>query len=216
MFKHLSQDLRYAFRSLVAKPGFAFVAILTLALGIGANTTLFGIVHALLLSPVRGIGAPERIVEIGRTRAGQGFDTISYPDFIDYAAGAKSSFDGMFVYSLEALNVSSGAEPQRAARIARQRRILFHFAYAGFSRPPARSCRRRRRQFPVRRRGQLFGLAEILRRRRKRDRKDGRGQWTQLRPDRRSRAGIPRPHCRTVPGLLSASASTFAAAPGFP
>ncbi len=114
MFKHLSQDLRYAFRSLIAKPGFAFVAIFTLALGIGANTTLFGIVHALLLSPVRGIGAPERIVEIGRTQAGQGFDTISYPDFSDYAAGAKSSFDGMFVYSLEALNVSSGAEPQRA------------------------------------------------------------------------------------------------------
>jgi predicted permease len=114
MFAHLFSDLRYGLRSLIAKPGFTLLAVLTLALAIGANTTLFGIVHALLLSPVRGIGAPEQVVEIGRTQAGQGFDTMSYADFRDYATDAKSSFDGMFVYSLEALNVRSGAEPQRA------------------------------------------------------------------------------------------------------
>jgi predicted permease len=114
MLNQVLQDLRYAVRSLIAKPGFTLVAVLTLALGIGANTTLFGIVNALLLSPVRGIGTPEQVVELGRTRAGQGFDTISYPDFRDYAAGTKDSFDGMFAYSLEALNVSSGGEPQRA------------------------------------------------------------------------------------------------------
>ncbi|MDR3389693.1 MAG: ABC transporter permease [Rudaea sp.] len=114
MYSHLFQDLRYGLRSLLAKPGVTLIAVLTLALGIGANTALFGIVHALLLSPVRGIGAPERVVEVGRTRGGEGFDTISYLDFRDYQGGTKSSFDGMFVYSMEALNVSSGSEPQRA------------------------------------------------------------------------------------------------------
>lgn len=112
MFNRLLQDLGYGLRTLLARPGFAFVTILTLGLAIGAHTMLFGVVHALLLSPVRGIGAPERVVEIGRTRGGEGMDTISYPDFVDYS-GAKS-FDGMYAYSLDALNVTGGGDPRRA------------------------------------------------------------------------------------------------------
>jgi hypothetical protein len=112
MFGQMMRDLGYGVRGLLARPGFAFVTILTLALAIGAHTTLFGIVHALLLSPVRGIGSPDRVVEVGRTQGGSGMDTISYPDFVDYAAG--QSFDGLYAYSLEALNVTGNGDPSRA------------------------------------------------------------------------------------------------------
>ncbi len=112
MSGQLLRDLGYGLRGLLARPGFAFVTILTLGLAIGAHTMLFGVVNALLLSPVRGMDAPDRLVEIGRTRGGSGMDTISYPDFIDYS-GAKS-FDGTYAYSLEALNVTSSGDPRRA------------------------------------------------------------------------------------------------------
>lgn len=112
MFGHMLRDLGYGLRALLARPGFAFVTILTLGLAIGAHTMLFGVVHALLLSPVRGIGAPDRLVEIGRTHGGAGMDTISYPDFADYAQA--KSFDGLYAYSLEALNVTGKDDPRRA------------------------------------------------------------------------------------------------------
>jgi len=112
MFNLVLHDLRHGLRTLLARPGFALVTILTLGLAIGAHTMLFGVVHALLLSPVRGIGAPDRLVEIGRTHGGAGMDSISYPDFLDYA-DAKS-LDGMYAFSLDALNVTSGGDPQRA------------------------------------------------------------------------------------------------------
>ena len=109
---NIFNDLRFGLRQLLARPGFTLAAVLSLAIGIGATAALFAVVNTLLLSPVAGIGAPQNVVEVGRT-TGHGFDTLSYPDFRDYAANAKS-FDGMFAYSLQALNVSRGDEPQRA------------------------------------------------------------------------------------------------------
>lgn len=112
MFGHMLRDLGYGLRGLLARPGFTFVTILALGLAIGAHTTLFGIVHALLLSPVRGIAAADRIVEVGRTRGGSGMDTISYPDFVDYAQA--TAFDGLYAYSIEPLNVTGSGDPRRA------------------------------------------------------------------------------------------------------
>jgi putative ABC transport system permease protein len=58
----LVQDLRYGARMLMKNPGFTLVAVFTLALGIGANTTIFSVLNALLLKPVPGIADQERIV----------------------------------------------------------------------------------------------------------------------------------------------------------
>ena len=83
-------DLRFGARMLRRAPGFTITAALTIALGIGANTTIFSILNALLLRPPAGTVRPAELVLLGRTQQGQGFDTFSYPDYIDYRDGARS------------------------------------------------------------------------------------------------------------------------------
>src|SRR4030095_7564445 len=78
------RDAVYASRLLLKHPGFTAVAVLALALGIGANTTIFSVVNALLLRSIPGVVEPERLVLVGRTNDGQGFDSFSYPDYKDY------------------------------------------------------------------------------------------------------------------------------------
>ena len=64
----LTQDVRFAFRMLRRNPGFTAIAIIALALGIGANTAIFSVVYAVLLEAV-ALGDPSRIVEIREPRA---------------------------------------------------------------------------------------------------------------------------------------------------
>ncbi|NKB90514.1 MAG: FtsX-like permease family protein [Acidobacteria bacterium] len=80
-----THDLRLAVRSLVRRPLFTGLAVLSLAVGIGANTAIFSAVNRLLLKPMSGIENSDRIVEVGNTTEG-GFYAVGYPDLVDLRA----------------------------------------------------------------------------------------------------------------------------------
>src|SRR3982751_4150719 len=94
-------DLLFAFRQLRKSPGFTFVAILTLALGIGANTAIFSVVNAVLLKPLP-YPEPQQLVGLGsadtrEVRTSGSPDSISFPDFNDWRAQNRT-FASMAVY----------------------------------------------------------------------------------------------------------------------
>src|SRR5262245_57911826 len=79
-FDLLVQDLRYAWRTLRRAPVFTLVASLSLAFGIGANTAIFGVIHAVLLAPI-GVPAPEQLAVLRRSDAQTGNNTFAYDEF---------------------------------------------------------------------------------------------------------------------------------------
>jgi len=107
------QDLRFAVRMLAKSPGFTAMAVLCIALGIGANTTAFSVVNAILLRPFP-YADPDRIVSVRATNLRREIDEggFSYPDFLDIRA-QSSSFTQMAAYGDRSLVVSGPEEPER-------------------------------------------------------------------------------------------------------
>jgi putative ABC transport system permease protein len=107
----LWQDLRYGARMLLKTPGFTAIAILTLALGIGANTAIFSVVNAAMLRPLP-YPESERLVWVSEHRQNFGKMLISYPNFADWRAQQKV-FEHIGVYRWGSYNLTSRGEPQR-------------------------------------------------------------------------------------------------------
>ncbi len=113
MLSALSSDLRLAFRSMRRQPAFTAVVIGTLALGIGANTAMFGLIHAALLRPLP-YSQPERLVLARRTVAGRPLLLHSAPDYYDYREQAPG-FEALAATTPGAFQttVTGNARPER-------------------------------------------------------------------------------------------------------
>ena len=107
--ENLAFDIRYGLRQLRRSPGFALTAILTLALGVGANLVVFGVLNALLLRPLNVAGA-DRLVEI--VQKPQGYNSQSYPDYLDYRA-RNTTFSDIAAYRLTMAGMSIGGAAEK-------------------------------------------------------------------------------------------------------
>jgi predicted permease len=111
----LLQDLRFAARSLLKRPGFTLVAVLSLALGIGANTTIFSMVNAVFLNPLP-VRAPERLVVAftkDETNPNLGLSGMSFPNYEDYR-DENQVFEGLAAWGFPVpTSMLSGREPEQ-------------------------------------------------------------------------------------------------------
>ena len=109
----LLKDLRYGIRGLLRQPTFSFVAVLTLALGIGANATIFSFINGLLLRPVAGVDRPDRLVGIYTSDYSSGlYGGSSYPDYVDLKQQADV-FSDLAAYDYAAVNLTGAETPER-------------------------------------------------------------------------------------------------------
>lgn len=110
---HLLQDLRYGLRGLARSPGFTAAAVLTLALGIGANTAMFSLVDAVLLRPLP-YPEPERLVRVWAVNPESGMTeaNLNPLDFADYRRQARG-FSDLAALATPTFTLNGGGEPER-------------------------------------------------------------------------------------------------------
>jgi putative ABC transport system permease protein len=118
LIDNLLQDLRFGLRTLRQSPAFTAVAILTLALGIGANTAIFSVVHAALLRPLP-YAQPDRLITLGEVRSQQALSgkltmgswNAAYPDFLDWRAQSKT-FESLAGFNVDGFTLRGVGEPE--------------------------------------------------------------------------------------------------------
>ena len=108
----LTHDLRYAWRTIIRRPGFSLTAVLIVALGIGANATIFSWVETVLLRPLPGVDASSLVALHGRTAARDDL-SFSYPNFQDLRAARAEGLEDVFAFRGVAINLRAGDEPRR-------------------------------------------------------------------------------------------------------
>src|SRR5579871_3392270 len=108
---NMLQDFRFALRTFLKSPGFTAVAILALALGIGANAALFSVINAVLLKPLP-YAQPERLISIFETFLPAGYGSVSAPNFLDWRK-QNHTLDHLEAFSASSLNLQSHGEPER-------------------------------------------------------------------------------------------------------
>jgi putative ABC transport system permease protein len=111
VIEEMWQDLRFGARVLLKQPAFTFVAVLTLALGIGANTTIFSVVNAVLLKALPYHNS-QRLVLISSADQSAGLGTFSAPEAQDFAAQLTTLEDFAAMQS-QSINLTGGAQPER-------------------------------------------------------------------------------------------------------
>ena len=107
----LAQDLRYAVRMLLKSPGFAAIAVLTLALGIGANTSLFSVVNGVLLNPLP-YPHSDQLVAVSANAPGFNQAPVAYLNFLDWQRDAQT-FSSMAIYRNQDYNFTDSSEAER-------------------------------------------------------------------------------------------------------
>src|SRR6059058_3309768 len=118
------KDFRFALRQLVKQPGFALIAVLVLALGIGANTAIFSVVNAVLLRPLP-YPHSEQLINIRERTPNYPSGSVSYPNFLDWRA-AQHTFTDIALFRRESYNVATpkgGIAPERIGG----GRVMFNF-----------------------------------------------------------------------------------------
>jgi putative ABC transport system permease protein len=117
--QEIFRDISYSLRLLAKSPGFFVIAVLTLALGIGANTAIFSVINAVLLRPLP-FHDPDRLLLLYETEAAPGLYPFAAPDFIDWQAQNHTLESMSLIAWPRRCNVSGAGEPQSALTVDTQ------------------------------------------------------------------------------------------------
>ena len=109
---NLLQDCKYGLRVLRKSPGFVAIAILTLALGIGANTTIFSWINSTLLNPVPGLSRASEVVSLTLSKPGDNPFPFTYPD-LEAMRDGQQSFTGIAACSFVQMSLKAKSRPER-------------------------------------------------------------------------------------------------------
>ncbi len=107
----LLKDIRYGIRNLLKRPGFTVTAVISLALGIGANTAIFSLVNMVLLRSLP-VDHPEQVVAVSLRGKGDSLNAFSYPNYIDYR-DRNVVLSGLLAYRFVPMSLSRGGNNER-------------------------------------------------------------------------------------------------------